>query len=47
VKPLPAWFERAENLAIAAAVVVVFVRLHFAWWWLPVTSRVTGCSATA
>jgi Domain of unknown function (DUF4260) len=36
VKRLPVWFERAENLAIAAAVVVVFVRLHFAWWWLPV-----------
>jgi Domain of unknown function (DUF4260) len=35
MKPLPIWFERAENLAIAAAVVVVFVRLHFAWWWLP------------
>ena len=34
-KPLPVWFERAENLAIAAVVVVVFVRLHFAWWWLP------------
>ena len=33
---LPVWFERAENLAIGAAVVVVFVHLHFAWWWLPV-----------
>jgi Domain of unknown function (DUF4260) len=36
MKRLPAWFERTENLAIAAVVVVVFVRLHFAWWWLPV-----------
>jgi hypothetical protein len=35
VKQLPAWFERAESLAIAAAVVVAFVYLHFAWWWLP------------
>src|ERR1700733_3057628 len=34
MKRLPAWFERAENLAIGAAVVVVFVHLHFAWWWL-------------
>ena len=33
---LPIWFERTENLAIAAIVVVVFVRLHFSWWWLPV-----------
>lgn len=32
---LPIWFERAENLAIAVAVVVVFVRSHFSWWWLP------------
>ena len=31
---LPIWFERIENLAIAAAVVVVFVHLHFSWWWL-------------
>jgi Domain of unknown function (DUF4260) len=36
VKQLPVWFERAENLAVAAAVVVAFVHLHFAWWWLPV-----------
>jgi hypothetical protein len=34
MKRLPIWFERAENLAIAAAVVVVFTRLHFSWWWL-------------
>ena len=33
---LPVWFERAENLAIGAAVVVAFVHLHFSWWWLPV-----------
>jgi hypothetical protein len=36
MKRLPVWFERAENLAIAVAVVTVFVRLHFSWWWLPV-----------
>jgi hypothetical protein len=36
VKRLPVWFERTENLAIAAVVVVAFVHLHFAWWWLPV-----------
>jgi Domain of unknown function (DUF4260) len=36
MKRLPIWFERIENLAIAATVVVVFVRLHFSWWWLPV-----------
>jgi hypothetical protein len=36
VKRLPIWFERIENLAIAVIVVVVFVRLHFPWWWLPV-----------
>jgi hypothetical protein len=35
MKRLPIWFERTENLAIAATVVVVFVRLHFSWWWLP------------
>ena len=34
---LPIWFERVENLAIAAAVVVAFVWLHFSWWWLPVS----------
>ncbi len=32
---LPVWFERAENLAIGAAVVVAFVHLRFSWWWLP------------
>jgi len=36
MKRLPIWFERAENLAIAAAVVAAFVHLHFSWWWLPV-----------
>ena len=36
MKRLPTWFERMENLAIAATVVVVFVHLHFSWWWLPV-----------
>lgn len=34
MKRLPIWFERTENLAIAATVVVVFVHLHFSWWWL-------------
>jgi len=34
MKRLPIWFERAENLAIAAAVVTGFVHLHFSWWWL-------------
>ena len=32
---LPVWFERAENLAIGAAVLAAFVHLHFSWWWLP------------
>jgi hypothetical protein len=36
MKRLPIWFEQAENLAIAAAVVAAFVYLHFSWWWLPV-----------
>jgi hypothetical protein len=36
MKRLPIWFERAENLAIAAVVVAAFVHLHFSWWWLPV-----------
>jgi hypothetical protein len=36
MKRLPIWFERIENLAIAAIVVVVFVRLRFSWWWLSV-----------
>ncbi len=36
MKRLPIWFERIENLAIAATVVVVFARLHFSWRWLPV-----------
>jgi hypothetical protein len=34
VQRLPIWFQRAENLAIAAAVAAAFVRLHFSWWWL-------------
>ncbi|WP_246127932.1 DUF4260 domain-containing protein [Amycolatopsis rhizosphaerae] len=34
MKKLPIWFERAENLAIAVAVTVGFVHLHFSWWWL-------------
>ena len=36
MKRLPIWFERIENLAIAATVVAVFVHLNFSWWWLPV-----------
>jgi hypothetical protein len=35
MKPLPVWFERTENLAVAAAVAAAFVSLHFSWWWLP------------
>ena len=35
MKRLPIWFERTENLAIAAAVVVAFARMHFSWLWLP------------
>ncbi|HVT70574.1 MAG TPA: DUF4260 family protein, partial [Trebonia sp.] len=42
---LPVWFERAENLAIAAAVVTAFVCLHFAWWWLPALFLVFDVSA--
>jgi len=34
MKRLPIWFERIENLGIAVAVAVIFVRLHFSWWWL-------------
>jgi hypothetical protein len=34
MKNLPVWFERLENLAIAAAIVAFFVHLHFDWWWL-------------
>lgn len=36
MKRLPVWFERTENLAIAAAVVAAVVHLRFSWWWLPV-----------
>lgn len=32
---LPIWFQRAENGAIAIVVVVAFVQLGHAWWWLP------------
>src|ERR1700730_9036338 len=35
MKPLPVWFERTETLAVATAVAVAFVSLHFSWWWLP------------
>lgn len=31
---LPVWFQRFESVAIAALVVVAFVELDFAWWWL-------------
>ncbi|GGK61141.1 DUF4260 family protein [Ornithinimicrobium pekingense] len=31
---LPVWFQRIESAAVAALVVVVFVQLGFAWWWL-------------
>ncbi|HET7018564.1 MAG TPA: DUF4260 domain-containing protein [Streptosporangiaceae bacterium] len=42
---LPIWFERAENLAIAVVVVVVFTNLHFSWWWLPVLFLMFDASA--
>jgi Domain of unknown function (DUF4260) len=45
MKRLPIWFERAESLTIAATVVVVFVRLHFSWWWLPVFFLAVDLSA--
>lgn len=31
---LPVWFQRVENAAVAALVVVAFVQLDYAWWWL-------------
>ena len=31
---LPVWFQRIESAAVAAVVVVAFVQLDFAWWWL-------------
>jgi hypothetical protein len=31
---LPVWFQRIESAAVAVLVVVVFVQLGFAWWWL-------------
>ena len=31
---LPVWFQRVESVAVAALVVVAFVQLDFAWWWL-------------
>ena len=31
---LPVWFQRIESVAVAALVVVAFVQLGFAWWWL-------------
>jgi hypothetical protein len=31
---LPVWFQRAENVAIAALATVAFTQLGFAWWWL-------------
>jgi hypothetical protein len=31
---LPVWFQRVESAAVAALVVVAFVQLDFAWWWL-------------
>lgn len=34
MKDLPVWFERIENIAIGVLVVVAFVHLHFAWYWL-------------
>jgi hypothetical protein len=31
---VPVWFQRVDNGVIAAAAVVAFVELDFAWWWL-------------
>ena len=31
---LPVWFQRIESAAVAVLVVVAFVQLDFAWWWL-------------
>jgi hypothetical protein len=31
---LPVWFQRLESAAVAVLVVVAFVQLGFAWWWL-------------
>lgn len=31
---VPVWFQRVESAAVAALVVVAFVQLGFAWWWL-------------
>lgn len=31
---MPVKFERLESVAIAVAIVVSFVHLHFDWWWL-------------
>ena len=31
---LPVWFQRIESAALAVLVVVAFVQLGFAWWWL-------------
>jgi hypothetical protein len=42
---MPVRFERAENLAIAVAVIAGFVYLDFSWWWLPVLFLVFDVSA--
>ncbi len=42
---LPTWFQRAENGVLAIAVVVAFVQLGHAWWWLPVLFLVFDLSA--
>ena len=36
MKNLPVTFQRLENLVIAIVIVVLFVKLHFDWWWLAV-----------
>ncbi|MFZ2964909.1 MAG: DUF4260 domain-containing protein [Rhodoglobus sp.] len=42
---LPVWFQRAESGIIAVGVVVAFVQLGHAWWWLPVLFLVFDLSA--
>ena len=34
--PFTVWFQRVENLAIAAASTVAFIEFGFSWWWLAV-----------
>ncbi len=33
---LPTIFQRIENVSIAMLALLVYTRLEFAWWWLPI-----------